>query len=152
MSVCTFLASDFPLAEFKPSQEYPFHADVDSGTIYDGNADDNFFLQTFNNVQFYTDKKYGVYLDWAYYTDGRARKILDYIKNVLEQTDDVELWHVWLTDYYEYDDRPIIQKRNISFREITVNDIKELDSQSVLNYADKRNPNRPTFYCLKITR
>lgn len=41
MSACKFIASDIPLAEFAPSQKYPLHIDIDSGTIDDGDADDN---------------------------------------------------------------------------------------------------------------
>jgi len=78
MSVCTFIASDFPLPQVAPSQEYPLEINIDEGTIYDGGADDNFFLHTFEDVQSYTDKKYGVWLEW-HYTDGRAEKILKYM-------------------------------------------------------------------------
>lgn len=41
MSACKFIASDIPLAEFAPSQKYPLHIDIDSGTIDDSDADDN---------------------------------------------------------------------------------------------------------------
>ena len=44
MSVCTFLASDYPLPEVAPAQEYPLEINIDSATIYDGGADDNYFL------------------------------------------------------------------------------------------------------------
>ena len=44
MSVCTFLASDSPLSEVASTQEYPLEINIDTGTIYDGGADDNYFL------------------------------------------------------------------------------------------------------------
>ena len=44
MSVCTFIASDYPLQEAAPGQEYPFEINIDTGTIYDGGMDDNYFL------------------------------------------------------------------------------------------------------------
>jgi len=56
MSVCRFIASDFPLTEFASSQDYPIEINVDNGTIYDGGADDNYFLIPFLNVADYTDK------------------------------------------------------------------------------------------------
>lgn len=102
MSVCTFIASNSPLYEVAPQKEYPLIINVDEGTIYDGGTDDNFSLHTFTDVQSYTAKKYGVYLEWNY-TDGRAEKILAYIKNALEYDTTIEIWHVWLMDYYEYD-------------------------------------------------
>ena len=91
MSVCKFLAADIPLQEVKPSKDYPMHIDIDNGIIDDGGADDNFFLLSFPNVRDYANKKYGVSLEWNY-TDGRAEQILEYIKENLEKTEEVELW------------------------------------------------------------
>lgn len=44
MSICRFIAADVPLKEFKPSKEYPYHVNINEGTIYDGGADDNYFF------------------------------------------------------------------------------------------------------------
>lgn len=151
MSVCTFIAADIPLQEVAPSKEYPIHIDLDQGTIEDGGADDNFFLFSFPDVQDYTDKKYGVYLEW-YYTDGRAEQILNYMKEVLEKVESIELWHVWLMDYYEYEDSPVIKKRTISIGEMTIRDIYEMDNADIWNSPDKNIPSRPSFYRLVITR
>lgn len=74
MSVCTFLASDYPLPEVFPIQDYPIEINIDTGEIHDGGADDNYFLLNFRDVSDYTDKKYAVYLEWNY-TDGRAKQI-----------------------------------------------------------------------------
>lgn len=63
MSVCRFIASDMPLPKFAPSQYYPFHINLDEGTIYDGGADDNYFLNIFTDVKDYTNKNHGVYLE-----------------------------------------------------------------------------------------
>lgn len=109
MSACIFIASDMPLAEFAPSQNYPLHIDLDNGTIDDGGADDNYFLTCFEGVGDYTDKKYGVNLEWNY-TEGRAKLIIEYIKAALQEADVIEFWHVWLMDYYELEDRPFIEK------------------------------------------
>ena len=97
MSACRFIASDIALPEFAPSQDYPIHINLDEGTIYDGGADDNYFLNTFTDVKDYTDKSYGVCLEWDY-TDGRAKQIIEYIKNALQKSEVVEFWHVWLMD------------------------------------------------------
>ena len=77
MSACRFIASDVPLTEFAPPQDYPFHINLDDGTISDGGADDNYFLHIFTDVADYADKKYGVYLEWNY-TDDRAKQIIEY--------------------------------------------------------------------------
>ena len=151
MSVCKFIASDMPLAEFRPSQEYPYHVNIDEGTIYDGGADDNYFLFSFKDVDLYTDREYGVYLEWDY-TEGRARQIIEYIKKALEESESVEFWSVWLMDYYEYEDRPYIHRTEISIDELTVEDIKEINDAEIWNKSDKMNPERPSYYCLTITR
>ena len=151
MSVCTFIASDILLAEHSPSKEYPLEINIDNGTIYDGGVEDNYFLSSFADVDIYTEKKYGVYLEWNY-TDGRAERIIEYIKNALQKTNTVELWRVWLNDYQEFEDRPFIHKKAISVNELTVKHIKELDSADIWNKPDKTYPDRPSFHCLTITR
>lgn len=50
MSVCTFIASDFPLKEVSPVQDYPLEINLDDGQIYDGDADDNYSLLPFTDV------------------------------------------------------------------------------------------------------
>ena len=151
MSVCTFIAADIPLQEMKPSKEYSVLIDIDKGIIEDGGTDDNFCLFTFPDVHDYTDKKYGVTLEW-YYTDGRAEQILKYIREALKDTESIELWHVWLMDYYEYEDSPVIHKRKLTIGEITIKDIYELDNADIWNSPDKNIPSRPSFYRLVVTR
>ena len=74
MSACIFFASDAPLPEVFPPPEYDYLAiNADDGTIDDGGADDNFALRTYPDSFLYTDKAFAVCLDWAYYTEGRAR-------------------------------------------------------------------------------
>lgn len=151
MSACVFIASDFPLKEFEPTCDYPIYIDVDNGTIDDGGADDNYFLMSFPDVVDYTDKKYGVSLECRY-TDDRARRIIDYIKNVLQDTETVEFWRAWLTIYDEYECRPFIHRKTVSVSELNIEHIKKINSADIWNTPDKRCPDRPSFYCLTITR
>ncbi len=151
MSVCTFLASDHPLPEVSPSQEYPLCIDIDRGEVIDGDADDNYFLHWFCDTQQYTDKKYGVWLEWRY-TDGRARRLLDYIMENLRHTDCLEIWHVWLMDYYEFEERPFIHRTLVHAEELTTEDIREIDESEIWNRPDRNYPQRPSFYCLTVKR
>lgn len=148
MSLYTFLASDSPLPTVKAPAGYPLDINVDTGVIYDGDADDNFSLYKFRDVELYTGKKYGVWLEWRY-TDGRAEKLIQYIRENLNSTDSIELWHVWLTDYYEYDERPVIHKKTVSIDRITVVDIKELVNREVWKNRDSA---RPHHYCIEIVK
>ncbi len=149
MSVCTFLAADVQLPEVKPEKVYPIYVNVDEGTIDDGGADDNYSLYLFRDVSTYSEKKYGVCLEWQYFTEGRAKQMIDYIEKVLLDTDSVELWHVWLTDYWEYDERPIMHKTQTTIDKLTTEDIKKIDDAEVWRKDEK---NRPFFYCLQIVR
>ena len=150
MSICTFLAADIPLKSVSPEREYPPEINIDTGEVLDGGTDDNFFLLPFAEVDAYSEKKYGVVLEWNY-TPGRAARILKYISTALENVEEVELCHVWLGDWYwyEYEERPVQHERRISIADLTVEDIAELDNTEVWNNKDK---NRPSFYRLKITR
>ena len=150
MSVCTFIASDSPLAAYEPPTEYPVKIDMDSGTIDDGGADDNYYLRPFAEVGEYTDKKYGVCLEWND-TEGRARRIAEYIRKALRETDFVELWHIWLMEYYEFEDRPYVHRRTVSAAELTAGHIREIDGAEIWNKPDRMYPERPSFYCLRIT-
>ncbi len=151
MSVCTFIAADIPLSEVKPPKEYPLFINVDSNEIFDGGSDDNFFLHEFSDTEIYTDKKYGVFLEWNY-TEGRAKRIIEYIKDVLTKTKSAEIWHIWLTDYWEFEDRPFVHRKTVSEDFLTPTDIKELDDAEIWNKPDKFYPERPSFYCLTVTK
>lgn len=153
MSVCTLIASDAPLNEVVPLGDHPFEMWIDNGTvtINDGGADDNYFLKTFADVRNYTDREYGVQLEW-HYTDGRAARIIEYIKNALQAAETVEIWRIWLMDYYEFENRPFIRREKISIDELTVQHIKEIDDARIWNTPDKMYPDRPSFYCLTVKR
>ena len=148
MSICTFLASDYPLPTAAPSQDYPLEINIDTGTVFDGGADDNYFLLPFSSVSVYTDKQYGVCLQWRS-TQGRAARILEYIREILNHTETVEFWHVWQMDYWEYEDRPVFHRYTASIRELTPGDLLELDEMEIWNNLGK---SRPSFYCLTIHR
>lgn len=150
MSVCTFIAANCPLDEVRPSKKYPLKINVDEGTIFDGDADDNFSLYEFRDVTDYADKEHGVYLEWAYFTEGRAKLILKYIADVLSRTDTVEVWHVWLNGgYYEYDERPIIKRRTLHIDEVAAEDIREITDAEIWSNV---NSIRPIHYCLEILK
>lgn len=148
MSVGKFIAANSPLPEVEPSKEYPLYINLDEGTIYDGNADDNYRLCHFADVISFTDKEYGVILDWAYCTEGRAKLIIEHIKSVLQHTDSVELWHAWLGDLYD-DERPVIKRVTVSIADLTTEDIHKWNDQEVWK-TPTRYGDRPTFHCLKI--
>ena len=90
-------------------------------------------------------------MEWNY-SEGRAHQIIAYIRAILQDTDTVELWQVWLMDYYEFEERPCIHQKTVSIQDLTPEHIKELDQAEIWNTPDKRYPERPSFYCLTVTR
>lgn len=150
MSACIFFASDAPLPEVFPPPEYDYLAiNVDDGTIDDGGADDNFSLRTYPDSFLYTDKAFAVCLDWAYFTEGRARQLIDYIGSALESAPCVELWHVWQGGFYSFEKRPVIHRAAVRFDEFVVDDLRELGETDLWN---NKETNRLSFYCLTFTR
>lgn len=147
MSQCIFIAADTPLPEVTPSQDYPLHINLNTGTVSDGGANDNYVLFAFDEVEIYSEKKYGVQLELHQFTDGRAEQIIDYIRTALMQSDSVEIWNVWLSGYWEFDDRPHVCKRTVPIDELTTEDIKEIVQAE--NW-DNKDHNRPRFYCLEV--
>ena len=151
MSVYTFLASDRPLKEAAPTQDHPIVIDLDTGRVDDGDAEDNYFLLPFPDVWEYSDKKYAVHLEWNY-TEGRAARIVAYLRDALQDTPSVEVWHVWAGGHDGYEDSPVIHRRTIALEELTTKHIEEIDKAELWDTPDKRHPLRPSFYCLEIRR
>jgi hypothetical protein len=150
MSVWKMIASDYTIPEVRPQTEYPLEINLDEGTVFDGNADDNFFLLQFlDDMSEYSDLKQGVTLAWNYYTEGRAKRIIEIINDTLHHTERVELWNFWL-GYLEYE-RPIIKTITIPIGELSPIEIEKWDKQEVWN-SPARPGDRPHFYCLRIIR
>ena len=151
MSVWKIIAADYPLPEVAPGQEYPFEINLDEGTAFDGDADDNYSISPFyEEVKHFTDKKYTSTLDWLYYTEGRARNVVNIMKSTLQHTDSVELWNFWC-GYLEDNERPIIKTALIPIAELMPRDIQKWDSQEVWEKPSQYG-GRPIFHCLKIIR
>lgn len=97
MSYFTYIASDYPLPTVeRPDREITIEFNTETGLVFDGDYEDDFALypaEGLSDVR--TEKKYAVYLEWNYYTEGRAKNIIAYIKENLKHTDEVELWRIW---------------------------------------------------------
>ena len=117
-------------------------------------ADNQYMVFTGDSASVYkddTDKPYAVCLEW-HYTPGRAEQMIQYIKQTLQHTDAVEIWHVWLMDYWEFEERPVIHRKTVSIDTLTSAHIRELDDAEIWNTPDRQYPERPSFYCLTATK
>jgi len=108
-----------------------------------GGLDDDFsiFKLSDETEDVYTEKKYRAYVEWAICTKGRCQKLIDYIREQLTHTDEIELWNIWMGN----GDRPHIKKRTISIDELTPDEVIDLEGKDVLSEL-------PTQYCFVITR
>lgn len=122
--------------------------DIDRGEIRDGGLDDDFSIrveQSFEDL--YSEKKHTASLEWAYYTEGRAKMVIDYLSCHLKQADEVEMWQIWMG----IDSKPLIRSRSLSIQELTPADIKELVGRKV--WSDTATEYEiPIQYRLVITR
>ena len=85
-------------------------------------------MLTFHDYPDCTPLKHAVELEWAYYTEGRAKRLIEYIKEAFKHTDIVELWHVWLGTLDEVEERPIIKTQTVAIDALTAAQIRESDS------------------------
>ena len=151
MSYCTYLAanSSLPLKKW-PDKDYPLEVNINpktnTQTVFDGDADDNFALLPIGTDDAYSGKTTAVALCWNYYTEGRAKQVVEYIETALKECECVELWRVWLLGNNE-EIVPSIQLNTISINELTTDMIREIDDYDVFDGV--YNPH-PVFRCLRI--
>jgi len=113
--------------------------DLDARAEGDG-LDDDFSIWKLDpsTEDIYTEKKYRVYLEWNY-TRGRAEQVIQYVREQLKHTDELEIWHIWMGN----GDYPKIRKCTIGIDELTPDDLKELYDMKV-----EREPT--VHYCFVI--
>lgn len=117
------------------------------GRVTDGGYDDDFALWPFEDLEdIYTQKQYKVSLEWPRYTQGRAGKIMEYIRENLRHTDEVELWRIWMGT----DETPSIRSVRVPVSKLTAQDIYEIDSRDLMEEA-KYFGGLPVQYRLVIT-
>lgn len=108
---------------------------IDTGEIDDGALDDDFALLSAEGCDsIYTEKEYAVYLEWNYYTEGRAQRIIDYIKQILRHTDEVEIWRIWMGTH----ERPLIRTTTIPISQFTPQDIQRMDDLTLFSELEEQ--------------
>lgn len=106
--------------------------------------DDDFSLLEMGcDLEKYSDKKSGVYIEWSFPTNSKAQNIVKYIQKVLEKTDNAEIWCVWLSE----SKTPVIKATTIKADELEAKHIMEFANADIWNNADDEVP---TYYCLKV--
>ncbi len=68
----------------------------------------------------YSNKQYFSELHWRY-TEARAKQLVDYLKEQLKSSDEVEIWSIWL------DDHKSASIKSINVNELSLADLEFLD-------------------------
>lgn len=140
MSSVLLFASDAPLEESPYPPGFSVHYDIDHGTVDDGGANDGFAIFPVEKVlELQSEKEYFAVLEWRC-TQGRAEKVIEYLKTHLKITGEVEFWHVW----QDMDFGHRLRRVEIPLCDLTVEDVQELDRLEVW-----KEP--VTDYCYVIT-
>ena len=101
------------------------HFDLDNGTIDDGNFDDDFAILPIypGRRDIHSTKKYQSCIECVW-TLNRAKRILAVIEQLLDSTNEVEFWHI----YMENGERPRIIHYDANTKELTPEDLIDTNS------------------------
>ena len=106
--------------------------------------DDDFSLLEMDyDLKKYSNKKFGVYIEWSFPTNSKAQNVAKYIQKILEETDNVEIWCVWLSESKP----PLIKTTTIKSDELEAKHIMVLANADIWNNTDDEVP---TYYCLNV--
>ena len=115
--------------------------DTDKGTVDDGNFDDDFSIYS-PEPEFDPSghsKPFRVVIECRM-TEGRAKRILDYIRGQLEKTGEIQLWSVLLSD----DDQKTVWY-DARIDELTPEDLLEIEKLPC-----REEP--PKMHCVRIRK
>lgn len=139
MSLITMFASNRPFKEVPFPEDFEIHIDTKRHTVDDGGEDDLFGISPSDGyLEIKTDMNYFAELSWFTYTPGRAARIIEYIREHLKTTDEIELWHVWLDSDLGFGHR--IHKRYIPIDGLTVDILREIDQLPIWREAQGLRP------------
>lgn len=114
---------------------------IDDGTIEDGNYDDDFCIWLTEDMHgMRTGKTFCAIFEWSKYTPGRAELLIEYLREQLKNTTEIELWHTWLDNELHH---------NIKSTKICIDDLR---AEDILALEEKEVWKEPCIdYCYQIT-
>ena len=115
--------------------------DTENGTFDDGGFDDDFEIYDMDIRYGPAEslKDFRVVIECSL-NPRRAEKILEYIREKLEHTDEIELWSIWLGDY----------DQKISWYEANINEFTAEDLLEIANLPVKEQPLK--HHCVRIRK
>lgn len=143
MSVCTVLASDFPLEEVPPPPGLEIILRPGKGEAEYRNAGRGFAVFASDRfLELQTEKEYSYHLDIY----GGEEALTAYLREQTEEAGEIEIWHVWLDG--DFDHR--VRKVKIGADELTAEDIRELEQMEV--WREDPVTGRRVDYCFLLTK
>lgn len=161
MSVFSFIASDYPLAEvdnplvkqLSVNQALEMGIEVPDFLLvpsFDRNKPDVILwavdendlgeLQITNMAKefiwddIYSEKKYFASLEWTY-SESRAEKLIEYIQNHLKFAEEIELWEIWIGDWFD-EPKPALKVLRISADDLAVSDIEKTFNKGSFEFPE----------------
>ncbi len=146
MSTCLFLSANVPLPVVSnPHEHICIEINPITHTVFDGDAPDNFSIEPLHFDPPLGALHFGRELCWNYPTAERVEKLKSYIRTVLEKTDRVQIWNIWLSEY----NPPKVKVTSIHIDELSIAVMQVLEKSDIWNNPD---PDTPTYYCVNITK
>ena len=91
------------------SEEYLYEIEINKDMYYSSE-----YAKEYSNKQCFSELK------WRY-TEVRAKQLIDYLKEQLKNSDEVEIWSIWL------DEHKSASIKSINFNELRIEDLEFLD-------------------------
>ena len=143
MSVCTILASGFPLEEVPPPPGLEIILEPGKGEARYRNAGRGFAViasDRFPELQ--TEKGYTYILDLY----GGEEALAACLREQVEEAGEIEVWRVWLDGGFDHR----VRKVKIGADELTAEDIRELERLEV--WQEDPVTGRRFDYCFLLTK
>lgn len=106
-----------------------FQIDPENGIWKDYEFDDDFSICPMEKSEdMLTQKKYCASLQWNNYTKGRAQRVICYIREILMNTPQVEIWHIWMGAAWP---PPRIRRMQIPVEKLVPEVLERLDAFEV---------------------
>lgn len=101
----------------------------DTKSIQNDIPDDDFSIIPMQKQEdIFSEKRYCASLEWSSYTKGRARRLISYIRQQLEHTPSLEIWHIWMGISYP---PPKIIRTKLPAEKLDEKVIEKLDAMDV---------------------
>ena len=103
--------------------------DIETGCIDDGDFDDDFAVWVPDLPHdMPTEKPFAAVLQWGRFTEGRTLQFIEYLREQLKISPEIELFSVWLDD-----DVVIEESAELSINELTPSHIQKLEQHPIIN-------------------